>query len=68
MKKMAFLLTMMCMSVTAQVTTTNRFPVMRQITPEMREKMLQKTGGLISKPVQGPSILFLDLQKEVKGE
>lgn len=69
MKKMAFLLPMMmCMSVTAQVALTNKFPVMKQITPEIREKMLQATGGLISKPTQGPAILFLDLQKGVQGD
>lgn len=59
---------MLCLSVAAQEAATNKLPgAMHTATPEMREKMLQKTGGFIKKPAQGPAILFLDLQKGVTG-
>lgn len=58
-----------CLSAYAQDTVTSvRRPVMKALTPDQRKLMLQRTGGLLNKPVHGPFILFLDLRKNTKDD
>lgn len=45
---------------------THKGRMVQPLTPEIQKKIYEKTGGLLCKPVQGPSILFLDLQKSVE--
>ncbi len=40
-------------------------PAPRTMTPELRAKMLAKTGGMVQSKAEGPSILFLNTQSRV---
>ncbi|MDR2848982.1 MAG: hypothetical protein LBW77_00305, partial [Verrucomicrobiota bacterium] len=37
----------------------------RTVSPAARSNMLAKTGGIIHSPVEGPTILFLNIQTRV---
>jgi len=60
-----------CFCVVAGVVSAIDLPVStnhmrRTISPEARSNMLAKTGGMIVQEGKGPSILFLNLQSDVK--
>lgn len=40
-------------------------PVPRTMSPELRAKMMAKTGGMIQSKAEGPSVLFLNAQSRV---
>jgi len=66
---LSFLLSMLCLCLVADAQTAPKASAAktapRTMTPELRAKMLAKTGGMIQSKAEGPSILFLNTQSRV---
>lgn len=66
--KTLFLSVLFCLSLAlsaAAQAAPQKTAVQRKLDPEVRAKLLAKTGGMISAPAEGPSILFLNTQTRV---